>query len=104
MSRSVTSPLGAIVTFGDNRAETLAPTCTRSHDVTLSASMNLAERRDAIGASQQWLADEAGLGRSTIAMYESGSRSPSTSMARILAQILGITMDQFHSSWEESSA
>ena len=98
----MTTPRWSIVTFGDNRAETLAPTCAASRRVTLSLSMNLAQRRDDIGASQQWLADAAGLGRSTIAMYESGCRSPSTSVMRTLAQILGITMDEFHSSWEES--
>ena len=49
-------------------------------------------RREAVGVSQEALADQAGLHRTYISMLERGQRMPSIEVVRKLARALGTTM------------
>lgn len=57
--------------------------------------MTLKECREKRGLSQTELAVRVGLKQTTISQYENGSRKPKLSMAKKLASILGITLDEF---------
>jgi repressor LexA len=54
---------------------------------------NLVVVRNQKGLTQQELADQVGVTRTTIANYESGLRDPSTPIVRKIAEVLGVTTD-----------
>ena len=49
--------------------------------------------RKAAGLTQQQLADTLGVGRTTVAMWESGENAPKTKMLHALADALGCTVE-----------
>ena len=53
----------------------------------------LKELREKNGYSQQKLADELHLSRSTIEMYEQGKRDPSTETKEAIADLFNVNMD-----------
>lgn len=57
--------------------------------------MNLKEKREEKGYTQQSLADEVGVWRSTIAMIENGTNKPSVPLAQKIASILGFNWTEF---------
>lgn len=57
--------------------------------------MTLKEFREKKGLSQTELANRVGLKQTTISQYESGSRTPNLSMAKKLADVLEISLDDF---------
>ncbi|MCM1235825.1 MAG: helix-turn-helix transcriptional regulator [Ruminococcus flavefaciens] len=57
--------------------------------------MTLKEFREQRGLSQTELAERVGLKQTTISQYESGSRRPNLSMAKKIADALGMTLDDF---------
>lgn len=57
--------------------------------------MTLKEFREKKGLSQTELANRVGLKQTTISQYENGSRRPNLSMAKKLADALGISLDDF---------
>jgi transcriptional regulator with XRE-family HTH domain len=59
-------------------------------------SMRLRELREELGFSQHSLAEESGVGRSTIAALEAGERSAHPSTMRALAQALGVTVPDLY--------
>ena len=56
--------------------------------------VTLAEARAAKRMSQKELADLLGVKNSTISMYESGDRDPSTKNFKKMAEILEVPMEQ----------
>lgn len=54
----------------------------------------IAARRNAMGLSQQKLAEELGVSQSTVAMWETGDRRPRSTQLPKLAQVLGCTIDE----------
>ena len=57
--------------------------------------MTLKEYREQKGLSQTELANCVGLKQTTISQYENGSRRTNLSMAKKLADALGMTLDDF---------
>ena len=57
--------------------------------------MTLKEFREKKGLSQTELANRVGLKQTTISQYENGSRRPNLSMAKKLAEGLGMSLDDF---------
>ena len=57
--------------------------------------MTLKECRKKRGLSQTELALRVGLNQTTISQYENGSRKPKLSMAKKIAEVLGISLDAF---------
>lgn len=57
--------------------------------------MTLKEFREQKGLSQTELANSVGLKQTTISQYENGSRRPNLSMAKKLADTLGMSLDDF---------
>lgn len=55
-----------------------------------NVSVNLKEIREKAGLSQQQLADQVGVGRTTITMIESGENTPSVDTAKKIGEVLGI--------------
>lgn len=51
------------------------------------------EKRTEAGMTQQVLADRLGVNRSLIAQYERGSKVPTVTMAKRIAEIFGCTVD-----------
>ena len=56
--------------------------------------MNIKEAREKAGLTQQDLADELGVGQSTVAMWETQKSLPRTDKLPALAKILGCTIDE----------
>ena len=56
--------------------------------------MNIKEAREKAGFTQQDLADELGVGQSTVAMWETQKSLPRTDKLPALAKILGCTIDE----------
>ena len=54
----------------------------------------LIEKRKCIGLTQKELADQIGVNQSTLANWESGTRSPNVSMLKKLAAALHCTVDE----------
>lgn len=54
----------------------------------------IAARRNALGLSQQELAEELGVSQSAVAMWETGKRKPRSGELPKLAQVLGCTIDE----------
>lgn len=57
--------------------------------------MNLKELRKEKGFTQEQLANECGVQRTTITMIETGNNSPSVELAKKLGEILGIDWKVF---------
>jgi DNA-binding XRE family transcriptional regulator len=57
--------------------------------------VDLKEKREEKGYTQQSLADEVGVWRSTIAMIETGTNKPSVPLAQKIASILGFNWTEF---------
>lgn len=57
--------------------------------------VNLKEKREEKGYTQQSLADEVGVWRSTIAMIENGTNKPSVPLAQKIASILDFNWTEF---------
>lgn len=55
--------------------------------------MNIKEAREKAGLTQQDLANELGVGQSTVAMWETQKSLPRTDKLPALAKILGCTID-----------
>lgn len=49
--------------------------------------------RKQAGYTQQKLADKLGVGRSTVAMWETGAADPGTEMAKVIAELFGVPLD-----------
>lgn len=56
--------------------------------------VDLASRRKALGMTQQKLANQIGVARSALAMWETGANSPRFKMLPVLAAALGCTVDE----------
>ena len=54
----------------------------------------LRQIRKELGMSQQELADSIGVGRTTVTMWETGANTPPTKMLKVLAKVLGCTVDE----------
>lgn len=54
----------------------------------------ITDRRAAMGITQRELAQMLGISQSTVAMWETGERSPKIHMIPKLAQVLGCTIDE----------
>lgn len=57
--------------------------------------MTLKEFREKKGLSQTELANRVGLKQTTISQYENGSRRPNLSMAKKMAEALGMSLYDF---------
>lgn len=57
--------------------------------------MTLKECREKRGISQTELANYVGLKQTTISQYEKGTRKPKLSVAKKMAFVLGISLDEF---------
>lgn len=57
--------------------------------------MTLKEFREQKGLSQTELANRVGLKQTTISQYENGTRRPNLSIAKKVADALGMTLDDF---------
>lgn len=55
--------------------------------------ISIKELRTKAGMTQQELADKLGVQQSSIAMYESGNRVPSTALLPALSKALGCSID-----------
>ena len=60
----------------------------------MSAGERIRQKREALGLSQQQIADVAGVARANIAHYESGVKVPSVVTGKYIAKALGCTMDE----------
>lgn len=56
-------------------------------------TVNIKEAREKAGLTQQDLANELGVGQSTVAMWETQKSLPRTDKLPALAKILGCTID-----------
>ena len=56
--------------------------------------MNIKKAREKAGLTQQDLADELGVGQSTVAMWETQKSLPRTDKLPELSKILGCTIDE----------
>lgn len=56
--------------------------------------MKIKELREKSGMSQMQLADELGLARSTVAMWETGQAYPRTDTLLAMAELFGCTLDE----------
>ena len=56
--------------------------------------MNIKEAREKAGLTQQDIANELGVGQSTVAMWETQKSLPRTDKLPALAKILGCTIDE----------
>lgn len=56
--------------------------------------MNIKKAREKAGLTQQDLANELGVGQSTVAMWETQNSLPRTDKLPMLAKILGCTIDE----------
>ena len=57
-------------------------------------TVNIKEAREKAGLTQQDLANELGVGQSTVAMWETQKSLPRTDKLPALAKILGCTIDK----------
>ena len=57
-------------------------------------TVNIKEAREKAGLTQQDLANELGVGQSTVAMWETQKTLPRTDKLPALAKILGCTIDE----------
>lgn len=60
----------------------------------MSVGKNIKIKRQAIGMTQEKLADAVGLGRSMIAQIERGSKLPNMILGRDIARVLGCGMEE----------
>ena len=56
--------------------------------------MNIREKRENKGLSQQKLAEALGVKQTTVSMWETGNNVPETRILPQLAQVLGCTIDE----------
>lgn len=66
----------------------------------MSFAGELRRLRQAQGLSQEELAEAIGVDRTTIAKLEAGGRRPRRKTARVLAQVLGVTLAELAASDE----
>ena len=64
-------------------------------------TVNIKEAREKAGLTQQDLANELGVGQSTVAMWETQKSLPRTDKLPALAKILGCTIDDLLKKEEE---
>ena len=64
-------------------------------------TVNIKEAREKAGLTQQDLANELGVGQSTVAMWETQKSLPRTDKLPALAKILGCTIDALLKKEEE---
>ena len=60
----------------------------------MSIGENIKAKRQALGMTQEKLADADGLGRSMVAQIERGSKVPNMVLGRDLAKVLGCGMEE----------
>ena len=60
----------------------------------MSVGENIKVKRQAIGMTQEKLAEAVGLGRSMIAQIERGSKVPNMVLGRDIARVLGCGMEE----------
>lgn len=60
----------------------------------MSIGKNIKEKRQALGLTQEKLADAVGLGRSMVAQIERGSKVPNMILGRDIAKVLGCGMEE----------
>lgn len=66
--------------------------------------MSIASRRQSKGLTQQNLADELKINRSTVAMWEAGESFPRADKLPILARILGCTINDLFEDNEKAAS
>lgn len=66
--------------------------------------MSIASRRQSKGLTQQNLADELKINRSTVAMWEAGESFPRADKLPILARILGCTINDLFEDDEKAAS
>lgn len=66
--------------------------------------MSIASRRQSKGLTQQNLADELKINRSTVAMWEAGESFPRADKLPILARILGCTINDLFEDNENAAS
>lgn len=64
--------------------------------------MNIKKAREKAGLTQQELAEQLGIGQSTVAMWETQNSLPRTDKLPTLAKILNCTIDELLKEGEES--
>ena len=64
-------------------------------------TVNIKEAREKAGLTQQDLANELGVGQSTVAMWETQKSLPRTDKLPALAKIIGCTIDELLKNEEE---
>ena len=64
-------------------------------------TVNIKEAREKAGLTQQDLANELGVGQSTVAMWETQKSLPRTDKLPALAKIIGCTIDELLKKEEE---
>lgn len=60
----------------------------------MSVGENIRTKRQALGMTQEKLADAVGLGRSMVAQIERGSKVPNMILGRDIARVLGCGMEE----------
>lgn len=60
----------------------------------MSVGENIKAKRQALGMTQERLADAVGLGRSMVAQIERGSKVPNMVLGRDIARVLGCCMEE----------
>lgn len=60
----------------------------------MSVGENIKAKRQALGMTQEKLADAVGLGRSMVAQIERGSKVPNMVLGRDIARVLGCGMEE----------
>ncbi len=66
----------------------------RKERKSMSIGENIKAKRQALGMTQEKLADAVGLGRSMVAQIERGSKVPNMVLGRDLAKVLGCGMEE----------
>lgn len=60
----------------------------------MSVGERIKRKREALGLTQQQLADKVGVARAAITQYEIGSKSPTVAVGVHIAKALDSTMDE----------
>ena len=60
----------------------------------MSVGEKIKQKREALGLSQQQLADAVGVARANIAQYERGGKVPTVATGKYIAKALECTMDE----------
>lgn len=66
--------------------------------------MSVRVEKQVMGANRTHLAKQVGLNRGHVSLVLSGKKEPGISVAKLLAEGLGLSLDEFHQFWEKQQA